>query len=227
MNNPFDFFDKIYCINLPECKNRWERVSKEFKKVGILNRVERIWTTPPDKNFKISSLRLPTMFGCGLSHLKSLFHAMHENVENVLIFEDDVVFVDDYKERLIVSINELPKEWDILFLGGNPRVKLNKTSSVLYQPTITSDHLNLFRGAFAYSISRAAMIQLCDFYFENIVQSKPSVAAWDGITSKITARNKSYAIVPYICTTTPCQSIIQGCFVDYKTSQDKEWKNAL
>ena len=40
MKNPFDYFDKIYCINL-DSRYRWELAQKEFKKVGILGRVER------------------------------------------------------------------------------------------------------------------------------------------------------------------------------------------
>ena len=38
--NPFDYFDKIFCINL-DFPDRWEQVQKEFDKVGILDRVER------------------------------------------------------------------------------------------------------------------------------------------------------------------------------------------
>ena len=39
--NPFDYFDKIFCINLDSRPDRWEQVQKEFDKVGILDRVER------------------------------------------------------------------------------------------------------------------------------------------------------------------------------------------
>ena len=41
MKNPFDYFDKIFCINLDSRPDRWESVQKEFDKVGILDRVER------------------------------------------------------------------------------------------------------------------------------------------------------------------------------------------
>lgn len=41
MKNPFDYFDKIYCINLDSRTDRWERTQTEFEKVGIENRVTR------------------------------------------------------------------------------------------------------------------------------------------------------------------------------------------
>ena len=41
MNNPFDYFDEIYCINLDHRKDRWQHAQEEFKKVGILDRVQR------------------------------------------------------------------------------------------------------------------------------------------------------------------------------------------
>jgi len=41
MKNPFDFFNKIYCINLDRRSDRWEKVSKEFESIEIYDRVER------------------------------------------------------------------------------------------------------------------------------------------------------------------------------------------
>ena len=41
MNNPFNFFDKIYCINLKERTDRWENCLRNFEKYEITN-YERI-----------------------------------------------------------------------------------------------------------------------------------------------------------------------------------------
>ena len=32
-NNPFDYFDKIFCINLDSRPDRWKQVQTEFDKV--------------------------------------------------------------------------------------------------------------------------------------------------------------------------------------------------
>ena len=41
VDNPFDFFDAIYCINLEERTDRWESVCQaEFEKLGISDRIK-------------------------------------------------------------------------------------------------------------------------------------------------------------------------------------------
>lgn len=34
MENPFDYFQEIYCINLDHRIDRWENAQKEFSKVS-------------------------------------------------------------------------------------------------------------------------------------------------------------------------------------------------
>ena len=40
-NNPFDFFDRIFCVNLDSRPDRWKECLVEFDKLGIKDRVER------------------------------------------------------------------------------------------------------------------------------------------------------------------------------------------
>ena len=39
--NPFDFFERIYCINLDSRPDRWKRVQEQLIKLGSHDRVER------------------------------------------------------------------------------------------------------------------------------------------------------------------------------------------
>ena len=41
MKNPFDFFEKIYCINLDHRHDRWEECCKIFNEYGMSDKVER------------------------------------------------------------------------------------------------------------------------------------------------------------------------------------------
>lgn len=59
MNNFFDYFDAIYCINLDRRTDRWETVQREFDKVGIRERVVRFSAIETPENGAI---------GCLLSH---------------------------------------------------------------------------------------------------------------------------------------------------------------
>lgn len=118
MKNPFNFFDKIYCINLEERTDRWEECLSEFKKYGIEN-VERIKAVKIDEE-SIPSKRRGQM-GCSLSYAICVNKSLIEKAESVLILEDDFDFVFD-KEKLYYKMNKalnaLPEDWDSLYLGG-------------------------------------------------------------------------------------------------------------
>jgi len=118
MNNPFNFFDKIYCINLEERKDRWEACLSNFEKLNITN-FERI---PAIKiNGDIHPKR-KGQIGCALSFCKTFEKALKDGHEKVLIFEDDFEFSISNEElfkKLDKSIKELPEDWDSLFFRRN------------------------------------------------------------------------------------------------------------
>jgi len=117
MNNPFRFFDKIYCINLKERTDRWESCLKNFEKYEISN-YERI------DAIKVNG-HLPSkrkgQIGCSLSFAKCFDKIINEKISKVLIFEDDFEFKLEKKElfeKLNKSIFDLPDDWDSIYLGG-------------------------------------------------------------------------------------------------------------
>ena len=80
-NTSFDFIDAIYCINLDRRPDRWAKVQKEFRKLGIVDRVVRLSAFDHPDNPRI---------GCILSHRKIIEIAQQKWLKNVLIFEDDI-----------------------------------------------------------------------------------------------------------------------------------------
>lgn len=120
--NPFDYFDKIYCINLDSRPDRWEQVQKEFEKVGIETRVTRISAVtkkevPYDPRPRKGKSDLLGAFACSLSHFKCLQDVMENNYSNYLVFEDDVCFKDYNSESFSTALNELPDDWNVFLLG--------------------------------------------------------------------------------------------------------------
>lgn len=111
MKNPFDFFDEIYCINLEHRTDRWELCQREFAKVGISDRVERFDAVYDKETPKR---------GCYESHMGAIRLAHERKLNNVLIFEDDVAFLDCYTEqKFSKSIETLrTKDWEFLYIGG-------------------------------------------------------------------------------------------------------------
>jgi GR25 family glycosyltransferase involved in LPS biosynthesis len=121
MSNPFDFFEKIYCINLDSRKDRWEKCKEKFELLGITDRVERFPAITlshlPDLNPKIRGRA-----GCALSHAAILRRAIDLKLNNYLVLEDDFDLCHDPDQclkSLELSQKELPKDWHIFYLGGN------------------------------------------------------------------------------------------------------------
>jgi len=110
MSNPFDFFSAIYCINLAQETGRWRDVSGRFARLGISERVRRFDAIRTQPNHHV---------GCGLSHRGVVAEANALKLDNVLVFEDDVLFTDDAIPALQTGIAELGgREWKLFYLGA-------------------------------------------------------------------------------------------------------------
>lgn len=117
-NNPFNFFDAIYCINLDSQPQRWEEVKSRFDNLGISHRVERFSAIETPESHHI---------GCTLSHRRIVELAKSKKLRNILVFEDDVIFHDDTLLNLQNSLLELDSQrWNVFYLGGMKWMKLGK-----------------------------------------------------------------------------------------------------
>jgi len=117
MNNPFDYFDEIYCINLDERTDRWEHAQKEFEKAGIKDRVIR-FSAIRDNDGRVGIIK---------SNLGIIKLAKKKGLKNVLVFEDDVEFiVDNPQDVLAKALEEVNLDWTLFYLGANTHNKLIK-----------------------------------------------------------------------------------------------------
>tara|TARA_B110000259_G_C14033077_1_gene407704 strand:+ start:1302 stop:3419 length:2118 start_codon:yes stop_codon:yes gene_type:complete len=59
------------------------------------------------------------MVGCAMSHIKICIQLLNDDeVDTYCVLEDDLDFVDDFKNKLNLCISKIEKEnWDILYLG--------------------------------------------------------------------------------------------------------------
>ena len=118
--------DKIYYINLDKRVDRKEEIEGELKRMNLeAERYSAIYT--PNSG----------IVGCGYSHLNVLKMARDLQLKNVLILEDDFVFLVD-RETLDREIkqffeSDLGKDFDVLMIAyiiqgerevpGHPNVK--------------------------------------------------------------------------------------------------------
>ena len=121
MSNPFDFFDKVFCINLDNRKDRWEKCLGKFALLGIEGKVERFSALTLSHLTDIAP-KTRGRAGCALSHATILRKASELKLNNYLVLEDDFDLCyspDECLRSLQLSQEELPKEWNIFYLGGN------------------------------------------------------------------------------------------------------------
>ncbi len=110
IQNPFHFFDAIYCINLARETERWRAVSARFARLGISNRVRRFEAVQTHPNHYV---------GGALSHRAVIQEARQQGLRNVLAFEDDVLFTTDAIPGLQAAVEELhEREWKLFYLGA-------------------------------------------------------------------------------------------------------------
>ncbi len=109
--SPFHFFDAIYCINLDFKTERWQEMQKRFQQLHIEKRVRRFSAVETIENPHI---------GCVLSHRQIVEKAKLQGLNNVLVLEDDAIFLDDINLHLQRSIKELIQQnWKVFYLGGH------------------------------------------------------------------------------------------------------------
>lgn len=133
VTNPFNFFDKIFYINLDSRKDRKLHIENELKKYEIVaERFEAIQISKEQNEilkkegckFKNDERPEYSRFAksCALSHINIILKSKLMGYKNVLILEDDVVFRQDILTELQKSLEDLKKEykWDMFYLGCNP-----------------------------------------------------------------------------------------------------------
>ena len=139
-----NFFDNIYCINLPESTDRWEEVSKEFAKHIII--VERFEAINGKLFFKEGLNRNAGFYGLVLTNIKIFEDAIKKGYKKILILEDDIYFTENVNEKFWNKIHYLPDDWKMLYLGGNSQFTWAKFDIISGNKNIeiTKENYNTF-----------------------------------------------------------------------------------
>jgi GR25 family glycosyltransferase involved in LPS biosynthesis len=121
-----NYFEKIYCINLSERTDRWNHVTNEFNKIGCS--VERVEAVDGKRLPIVSNQINPGEVGAYLSHMNLLKYIIDNNIQTALIFEDDVIFCDDFNTKFKLFYNQLPEDKTLVYVSGNYSVYNNKVT---------------------------------------------------------------------------------------------------
>ena len=194
-----DFFDEVWCINLDRRTDRWAEVQPEFQRCGIQAKRSSAVdgkTLPVHPEQIVSANEM----GCTRSHLNLIEDMLTRNLKRIMIFEDDVYFTGDPNTRLEGVVQYMPKQWDMVYLGGNHVRPLIK-SGPIWKCTRT------FTTS-AYGITR-------EFGERILKEYRPDQRQIDVIYANTHMRGNSFAVSPGCCGQKAGYSDIQNAHVDY------------
>jgi GR25 family glycosyltransferase involved in LPS biosynthesis len=172
----FDYFDETVYINLASRPDRRAKFERRLKEVGITARRYNADVIDPsflrlDDSQRDSDRNRARKIGCSKSHYNVVKYAKDNRLKNILIFEDDCIFVEGFREKAWTAVSELKElesgefdkhhrkgaqiQWDMFFFGGEP---MNQYVSI-------SDNLSLVAGMYC---THAYAINSC--YYDSILE---------------------------------------------------------
>jgi GR25 family glycosyltransferase involved in LPS biosynthesis len=182
------YFDHIYVINLDKCVERMEQTHLELSKHGIL--YER-WSAINGYEIEIEDFKGEETSAWNnrsgaLSKTTQLIieDAIDKKYKNILIFEDDIKFIDNMENILENSMSAIPQKWD-LFL-------FNITNE--YDSIKVSKYLENIKNAWccqAYAINS----NIFETYHDELKKRDRPI---DAVTIDIQKNGNGFASIPFI-----------------------------
>jgi hypothetical protein len=205
--NTFDVFDRVYCIHLPNPSRR-TAIEEQFRVVGIKD-VQYVYADRPPPEFEMSNMRRCGRgeFGVNLSQIKAVVQAIADGAQRPLFVEDDIVF--DSKPF------EVPADWDLLYLGGHPRGKVERAGAGLVR-------VGKFSCAEAYALTREALVEFFSYWCNRISKSD---AMYDFILGEFAEKHLAYCVYPLVCEQRAGVSQVSGKLDDKRKLIARGWVN--
>lgn len=162
-----EYFDDIYIINLPNKKDRIERLISELKEKELCEN-PKICRAIHGNTVTVSSWfgYGGGAWGCMMSHIRLIqdfimdYNFQEEDQKNfadrkMLILEDDTIFGEDAKERFVKFTNALPEDWGQFYLGGqHTQAPKSFSQEILRASSVNRTHAYAIRGSAAQRIHR-------------------------------------------------------------------------
>jgi hypothetical protein len=173
-----DYFSKIVYINLDHRTDRKQEFENEMVSMGVTN-YTRIPGTLPVITEGITEGR-SRHIACGTTHIEIVKQAKKDNLDNILIFEDDVCLYNENEkpgiEIIESALDDLSKiaDWDLFYLSGLIIDKeLNLvTPNLIKARTVLTTH--------AYAINKQAY----DLVLRYVPETDCAIDGWYGQQNK-------------------------------------------
>lgn len=177
------FFDKVFLINLPSRRDRYATSTQELTKLSIPHEVVPGIAQSDGREGLYLTMR--TIFQ----------KALTVGMRRILVFEDDVHFLQDPGPTMERSLRQLPSDWDLLYLGCN----LAQRPTSFFSPNLITVTRALSTHAVGYSSNCMATML-----------TYPKVLPVDlALVSLIQNRRRSFCVCPFLATQLPGYSDIE------------------
>jgi GR25 family glycosyltransferase involved in LPS biosynthesis len=151
-----------YIINLERSKRRMVDINNQCENAGL--KFKR-WNAYDGSKLNLNYLKSQNLIsrnnkmlvgaiGCSLSHISLWKHTL-QNTDNdyLLIIEDDCIIPKNFKEKLKIYMKQVPKNWDIIYLGGS-NINGIRISKNILKPKILIDNSTFNTGTYCMLIKR-------------------------------------------------------------------------
>lgn len=141
--------EKIYLINLPHRTDRLRIAKQQFEKVGVTMPV--IFPAIDARKLKLRGTTEENqgLIGCFMSHYFILQEALLNGYKSITVFEDDILLVNNFKEKLQAGLNEVPEKWQLLYLGYYERTgqaKIQVSENITIPKNTWGTHAYMVQG---------------------------------------------------------------------------------
>lgn len=128
--------DNIYVINLDRSRDRLKKITKNFHDHGIhftrFAAIEgkKLSKEQIEKNTTLAARTILSNYaiiGCAMSHMQLWKNLLNDNVDYYIIFEDDAIINDQFKQNILeIEKNKDKIDFDILSLHCTTRSPFDK-----------------------------------------------------------------------------------------------------
>jgi GR25 family glycosyltransferase involved in LPS biosynthesis len=162
-------FDKIVCINLVNRPDKKKYAQSVFSRFKI-----------PVEFFNAKNLPQGGRYGCFHSHISVITDAYNKGVQNLLVFEDDILPTPSYNSDMLqeaINFMEDPKQdWEYFQLGHFPHNNQNGNliPYITAKTIIGYPHVVKFcgLGTHAYCLNRRGMKAILNSDWRNDIDYK-------------------------------------------------------
>lgn len=191
---------KIVVVGLKERTDRWERCKEIFQSIGVTN------VTHYETVINYNDVHRNYM-----KDFTRMLRDQRWSGDNLVFFEDDFELVDGWEEVLRKAWADLPKDYDMLYLGAN----------LTMSPVTVTNNLMRVRGAWlmhATILSRKFIDFILKAYDYNRI--------WiiDEWYRQIANDRKFYMTYPMISYQRPGWSDAVGAYTDYQIFTNQYYK---